>query len=1084
VPEGTFEFPEQEPIDDQEQEPEFEDVPEWVPPEDLAGDNDPEIPVPEGIFEPAESEQEPEFEDIPEWVPSEKLAGDYIPEIQVPEETFEPVKPESEPIDDQELDLDSEYVPDWVPPEELAGDNIPEILVPEDTFEFLQPELESIYDEVQEDLNSTEEKCEQENHNDIVQKYPHEHSSDVLQKQNDILIMGNSFYSSHNDTDSFRDFKPKEEGKDQQKPERKLPIKTRKTQTNKKKSGSDRNTINKQKSGQRTILVLKPEIKEKKTENKNKAKPIKNEKDEKETQKENEEEVPQELRERYKRETGKRAIYAGKNTKGFDEWQKIQKKSETVKENKEKRELKEDWELLLEKWINEANEKVISKEIKKKLLEKIRKYRRLKDLSRRLFYLLRKENLTEKETDEIETLIQQIKNMEPIREEIFNNLRAFKKFYEENIKWFEYRIQAEREKFTKFLAEKLEKLKESNELRDNSSNWKDLLKRALGSSKEIDSYEKILVVNILKKSDLTDKDIKNLSLILSKLETKVLVDIFGETFYLQTQNYVRWGWDFYRNIKMEILRDYFSLIKEKSKLLEINKSEKIIKNKLDLLRSIVEIISNNEDLSNLNDKDIKFLFLLSELIGIILGDGNIRRYSFRIDLNKEDEIDYVNYVSNLIYQVLGKFPQKRDRRGIDEEHEGKGIRLIINGKGIIDLLTRIGLKRGDKIKNAAKAPEWILENKILIPYILKGLFDTDGNIDIHKKWRALILRFVSGSQILIKNFKLMCEILDIKTSNIRPIKIKSKKYNKVYDAWVVSIGSKEAIKKFIEIVEPKKFLYRKKLIAMLLFILKNSERKEIIDEEKKKAFPKKKKINQFTKEYMDFLQKMFKKYNWNINNDLIENLIKEALTLRTHNYNILIGEKLKELFEMLGTVKLVVDFFMNKGEKLSFQTVKNHIKKLLSREKYINIFSSSKYNPLEILGDSFYDKWEINNSRIIIDKDKRKINQFNSILRIKIALEIFNFLKKNIDPYSVKNNLIINHLKELIEKSPYFGRLNYLLNDIDYAPIVKNYFIRLIIVVKEIIKSPNETAFSIGKKSNLKADTVQDIMNKLKKKVD
>jgi len=600
--------------------------------------------------------------------------------------------------------------------------------------------------------------------------------------------------------------------------------------------------------------------------------------------------------------------------------------------------------------------------------------------------------------------------------------------------------------------------------------------------------EKSLILKIIKKDKLDKDDKEQLISVLSKLETDQLIDIFGENFRLYTQKYVKWGFDFYRNIKMDILRNYFSLSRYGLKMLEnsqnliLTNSEKQNKSKLDLFKKVIKKITNDENFSEFDNEEIKYLFLLSELIGIILGDGNIRKYSFRIDLNKIDEFDYVNYVSNLIYQVLGKYPKSRDRRGIDKNHEGKGIRLIINSKDIIDLFLKIGLKIGHKIRNNATVPSWFLRNKILIPFILRGLFDTDGNIDIHKKWRSLTLRFVSGSQILIKNFKSMCEIINIKTSNIRKTKIKSKKYNKFYDAWVVSIGSKEAVSKFIDTLKPRKFLYRKKLIAMILFILRNSKRTEIINKEKTENFPNRKKINQFTMEYMDFLQKVFNKYNWKINSDLVENLIKEALTLKTHNYKISFADKLKDLFEKLGTVKLVVDFYMSKGEKLDSHIIKKHIKKLLSGEKYIKIFKNSKYNPLEVLGDSFYDKWDKNNSRIIIEERSRKVFQFNSRLRIKIALEIYDFLKNYKELISTNNDLIINHLKELIKNSPYFGRLNYLLNEYDYSPIIINYLNQLIIVVKEIIKNPSETAFSIGKKTGFKRDTVQDIINEIKKK--
>jgi len=43
---------------------------------------------------------------------------------------------------------------------------------------------------------------------------------------------------------------------------------------------------------------------------------------------------------------------------------------------------------------------------------------------------------------------------------------------------------------------------------------------------------------------------------------------------------------------------------------------------------------------------------------------------------------------------------------------------------------------------------------------------------------------------------------------------------------------------------------------------------------------------------------------------------------------------------------------------------------------------------------------------------------------------------------------------------------------------MKNYLNRLIIVVKEIMDNPIETAFSISKKTGLKRDTFQNIMNK------
>jgi len=195
------------------------------------------------------------------------------------------------------------------------------------------------------------------------------------------------------------------------------------------------------------------------------------------------------------------------------------------------------------------------------LIEKIKKYRQLRNLSRKLIDLLQKRNPTENEIAKIKNLMKMIKNLNPLREEIFDNLRAFKNFYNKNIKWFESRINAEREDFTKHLGKKLQQIKnQSNNNKsiiDLDNNWKKALKKAVGSIKQIDHSEKHIIIQILNKSELTESEIKNLALILSKLETDPLIGIFGETFRLHTQNYVKWGFDFYRNIKIDILKQYF-----------------------------------------------------------------------------------------------------------------------------------------------------------------------------------------------------------------------------------------------------------------------------------------------------------------------------------------------------------------------------------------------------------------------------------------------------------------------------------------------------------------------------------------------
>ena len=491
------------------------------------------------------------------------------------------------------------------------------------------------------------------------------------------------------------------------------------------------------------------------------------------------------------------------------------------------------------------------------------------------------------------------------------------------------------------------------------------------------------------------------------------------------------------------------------------------------MKKIVEKAIQGE---NLTKKEFRVLSLLLELIGIILGDGNIRYYSFRIDLNRIDESDYVIYVSKLLFRVFNKNPRKRLRKGLDGKSVGKGIRLIINGIEIIHFFLELGLKIGHKIKNNSDVPNWILKNKQLIPFTLRGLFDTDGNIDIHKEWSSLTLRFVSGSNILMNNFKQMFKSLGIKTSNIRKIKIKSKKYNKLYDAWVISIGSKEDVKKFIKIVKPKKFFYRKKLIAMRLIVIEDSEKMKIVMKEQKKNFPNKEKINKYSKEYEDFLQKLFIDNNWELTEDVVERVINNTLELKSHPYNINLAENIKDLFEKTGTIEKVIKI-LNLGDN----TVKTHIKKLLNENHYIEIFNKKKPNPLEIEGNTFFEKWNKNNSRLIINESKTAFNQFNSKLRIKIALYIHCILNNSKEDKIFSDDEIINQIKVLIDQSPFLGRLSYLINDRAQKHIVRNYLKKIINIIRIYMNNPMIAPYTIAKKTDIKRDTIQDIIDEIKK---
>ncbi|MFW9877325.1 MAG: LAGLIDADG family homing endonuclease, partial [Candidatus Thorarchaeota archaeon] len=265
-----------------------------------------------------------------------------------------------------------------------------------------------------------------------------------------------------------------------------------------------------------------------------------------------------ELQQRYRQETGKRPIYNKKHTKNFKEWLEAQKKHLQQRQDFEKKsDTQEEWELLLEKWLNETSENEISKEIKDELLDIIRKHRIYRTVYWRIIQILSRKELITKEKEEIELLIKKLENMDKTQVEIFRNLTAFEAFYRDNIKWYKYRIISARQKFIKHLAQKLENLKRIEKTKKHvKKNWKENLKENLYKNLTLNLNEKSIIINILQKSELTEGDKKGLISFLSKLSTEELISLLGNNFERHTRNYVKWGWDYDQGVKMLMLREF------------------------------------------------------------------------------------------------------------------------------------------------------------------------------------------------------------------------------------------------------------------------------------------------------------------------------------------------------------------------------------------------------------------------------------------------------------------------------------------------------------------------------------------------
>lgn len=128
------------------------------------------------------------------------------------------------------------------------------------------------------------------------------------------------------------------------------------------------------------------------------------------------------------------------------------------------------------------------------------------------------------------------------------------------------------------------------------------------------------------------------------------------------------------------------------------------------------------------------------------------------------------------------------------------------GRAIVNFFISKGLSSGDKTINQVNVPDWIKKNKNFIISGLKGLFDSDGSIWVKRLGKSIILSFRNASLPLAKDFKQMCEKLNIRTQpKISKYQKIDKETGKIYVAYQVLISSKHFVKIFLEIIDPEKW---------------------------------------------------------------------------------------------------------------------------------------------------------------------------------------------------------------------------------------------------------------------------------------
>lgn len=197
---------------------------------------------------------------------------------------------------------------------------------------------------------------------------------------------------------------------------------------------------------------------------------------------------------------------------------------------------------------------------------------------------------------------------------------------------------------------------------------------------------------------------------------------------------------------------------------------------------------------------------LAETVGIILGDGGITDYQLKITLNRITDFDYAKYVRKLLKSVFGEQPAWYEPR------KEIVVNLCISGVNLVNILAKLGLNKGDKIKRQVDFPKWIWRNIDYQKVCVRGLMDTDGCAYFHfhqtqgLKYRNFGLVYTSYSAPLITSVSKVLMKFNIKHS--------IRKNGRIY------IYDLEEIKKYFKIIGSS----NKKHTDKFIYHLRNSRR--------------------------------------------------------------------------------------------------------------------------------------------------------------------------------------------------------------------------------------------------------------------
>ncbi|MBM3228484.1 hypothetical protein FJZ20_01185 [Candidatus Pacearchaeota archaeon] len=187
---------------------------------------------------------------------------------------------------------------------------------------------------------------------------------------------------------------------------------------------------------------------------------------------------------------------------------------------------------------------------------------------------------------------------------------------------------------------------------------------------------------------------------------------------------------------------------------------------------------------------------LSELIGIIMGDGNIymknKRYELSITGDANEDVEYHgNHINPIFKKVFNINPVTKIRIFKDSR---RCVITKFESKGVISFLTDcIGLPKGKK--SDIKVPKCIFSaNKKEIYRFLRGLADTDFSIKFKTRYKKknyypIMIGYFSSNSF-VKQLKGLLNKIGFSSHIEKREKIDNKKGKKYYGSSINIVGKK------------------------------------------------------------------------------------------------------------------------------------------------------------------------------------------------------------------------------------------------------------------------------------------------------